>query len=371
MKKTFVFLLTGLMFILAACDSNAEPAPDQGAVGEATESVEAQPVPARPGIRMSVADTSYVGLAGAYCWPQAANDIRCEPDPLDLTPAETIAAESGDMLTFSVISESGAPAAFYATLLDDTDKDGAQVVVDFGPVSEAEYEVDLDSGPHRFSVVAEFPGASGDTSFVTTIFAVEIPESVAEVPTATTEPTQQPPTAAPTEVVEITEEATEEPTAEAAEKPTEQPTAEIQPTPVPPPTTVPPTVPPPVSGTEEMRPPAVVIINGGNRYLPSGIEYCMADTDSCVDIPATAGSERLLIMSGVTLRIDAENNGPESMTVSLRSTDLSAEFQRDTIPGNAVSLHTVSGNPGNYVLHIEAQWPDGVASYYFRLQITG
>ncbi len=395
MKRSLVVILSAVVISLAACGGEAGPAAQPSAQTPATT---AGPIPARPIIRMSALGEEHDGLLGAYCWLQAANDIRCEPDPLDLQPDTTVAVERGDVLTFTIQSDSGLPGSFYATLLDDRDADGDPVVVDFGATASADYTIALDPGVHRFSVVAEYPDVGGDNSFVTTIFAIEVPTAVAAVPTprptATTPPTAAPgvtvtatevlapspkaptevPTTIPTPVLP-----TEAPTEVPTEVPTQMPATEPPPTAaLPTPITVPPSAVPtsaPAPGVDfAQNPPAMVVVNGGRRFLPSGTQYCYRDASGrevCVDAPASPESERILVASGDTIRLDAEGTGPFSMTITLSSSDRSQEFQRVELPGSNISLYTIVGNPGNYVLVIDTVWPEGTATYYFRLQIVG
>jgi hypothetical protein len=412
MKKILFVMFMTLALVLTACGGDTPPVDDQAA-GPAPTATAAngEPIPPRPEIQMTVLGETYDGLPGAYCWLQAANDIRCEPDPLDMQPDTEVEVTSEEIVTFTVASEAGTPAALYAVLLDDTDTAGDPVQVDFGAVDTGEYAIDLEPGTHRISIVAEFPQVEGDNSFVSSIFAVTLPEAVAEVPTATTPPTKEPdPTEAPTEIEEeeptATEkpdpsseteaEATEEPTADTAavmeptEEPTDAPTAtptteptEVPPTATPEPTAMPtqaptavPTVPPTPTlvPTEESGAPQVVVINGGRTFLPSGIAYCYREengTEVCMDIPASAQSERVLVNNGDTIRLDAADGGPDSMTLILANSDQSEVFSEETLPGNSVSLYSISGEPGNYILQVDTVWPNATATYYFRLQIVG
>ncbi len=396
MKKALLSILIGVMFILAACDG---PAPAATPPSAETPTASEEPVPGRPAIRLSAMGEVYEGLPGAYCWLQAPNDIRCEPDPLVMEPEQTIQVAPGDTITLMVDSEVGPPAEFYATFLDDEDPDGDPIVQDFGSTTMAEYTVNLDPGVHRIDVVAEFPEVEGENSFVTTIFALEVPAGVAVQITPRPTATTLPPTPAPAE--------TEEPKPETPAPLVETPTMTLQvltpeiatqaasPSPTPPlaepsntpapaaptATSAPPTpIPTPgvmvEAGELAAAPPEVIVINGGRRFMPTGLQYCYREAEGgevCVDQPISPEGERILLNSGDTLRIDAAQGGPPAMAVTLRSTDLSQEYQRTELTGNAtaISLHTITGAPGNYTLVVEADWPQGTATYYFRLQIMG
>jgi hypothetical protein len=385
MNKSRLLIFSAAVIILAACGGGAQPAAQPTV---ATPAAGAGAIPARPVIRMSALGEEYDGLPGAYCWLQAPNDIRCEPAPLNPEPDTAVSVALGDVLTFTIEDGPGLPGAFYATLLGEEDADGDPLVINLGSANSAEYTVNnLNPGTHRFSVVAEYPDVGGDNSFVTSIFAVEVPTSVVAAvtprPTATTPPTPVvAATGEPTEAqLQPTKAETEEtlPTAEPTEVPTAVPTLPPSPTVVlPTPTTAPPPVLPtntPASnvGVAE-NPPAVAVINGGRQFLPDGTRYCYRDANErevCVDAPASGAAERILVGPNTTLRIDAEGSGPYSMVISLYNSDLSQQLQRQDLPGSNVSLYTVIGEPGNYVLVIDTVWPESTATYYFRLQIVG
>lgn len=457
-NKTLALVLISLILLVAACGGQPAATPDQDTGDDQTALTT---VPARPVITLSVAGEAYEGLAGAYCWPQAADDIRCEPDPLDPQPDEVAAVQAGDEIEFIVAEEAGAPSTLTAHILGSTDDDGDPLAVNFGPTNTGVYPVDLDAGEQGISVVAEFQNIEGDNSFITYYFALDVSAAVAEAATpessatdeeadeetdeATAEATAEGPVAIPTkddsaaevtptqEMMEdaATEEADEvavvptkgsgsaaeedaateepaddmaatdeaddvEPTEDSAEVESE-PTAEepvatdeptaASPTDVPPtdePTAVPPT-PVPTAPADEAdeapepgegsAPPAIVVVNGDKMYQPSGVEYCTPGADGsqiCVDMPATTTSERILLNNNSTLRIDAADGGPQAMTIALTNNDLTQVLDSLDIPGNAIALYAVTvEESGNYMLRIDANWDNDVATYYFRLQILG
>lgn len=407
MKRTLTVLICGLLLV--------------GVVGGALAQ---ESVPPRPVITMHDAeDTVYEGLPGAFCWLQARNDIRCEPGPLDLEPETFEAVTQGDVLTFVIASESGTPRAFSATLLDDFDADGDPLLVEFDPAEEAEYTVDLDPGEHRISLLAEYDLAEvpGDNSFVTYVFGLDVSAGDSEVtprpsatppptedkPEATVEATDELPTMSDDELaqtatainefligteVPATEEATEVVTEEATEAPTATPTTAPSDTPQPPPTaTTPPTatsslppsptaIPPsPTTGfsggpSPTSMAPEVVVVNGLDTFGPSGVEYCHLEGGEqvCEAEPATAESRRILVSSGDTLRIDFAEGGPITARIGLYNNNATVELSGgDTLNNPTVTLYVVTGQPGNYILQVQAAWTsDTSAIYFFRLQIA-
>lgn len=407
MNKTLLLIICAAAILMTACGGDTQPATQATAVptSAAAAASPAGPVPVRPVILMNVLGEAYDGLLGAYCWLQAANDIRCEPDPLDMMPDNTVPVLSGDVLSFAIQGDAGPPSAFYATLIDDRDADGDPVMIDFDSPDDATYTVDLDPGTHRLNVVAEYEEVGGDNTFVTTIFSIDVATSVAAVPTprpsATGRPTTAPttdetkPTDAPAQITTAATEAmTEEieattevavtdmatrvaPTSLPTTMPTIQPTSvpTTLPAQSPPPSPIPPATTAPASGGElAASPPEVLVINGGRQFLPSATRFCYRDAggrEVCVDAPASADSERVLVGNNSTIRIDSAGDGPLSMVFILGSSDQSEEFQRVEMPGSNVALFTISGEPGNYTLTIDTVWPEGTATYYFRLQIVG
>ncbi len=361
MKRTLSLILSVFLIVLiTACTGDSTtPSPEPQAAAPGNQETV---IPAKPVIRLSITGEACDGLAGAFCWLQAANDIRCEPDPAELLPSDPITIEQGETVTITVASELGAPDALHATLLDDPDANNVPIVITFEPSESVDYTVDLGAGQHRLNMVAEYKTLESDTSFVSTVFALEIPAAVV----VKIEPTAVPPTAEPTVA---------EPTATIAAEPTEAPTEvppQVEPTEIPA-TAVPPTaVPQPTTKPAEgPLPPTIVVVNGSSQFLPSGTEYCVTQNgaETCAEIPGSARSMRILVKNGDTVRIDAQEAVPATLRIALKSNDLSQEFDSVELPGNAMALHTINGAAGSYVLVISAEWPEGTAIYYFRVQI--
>lgn len=381
MRKTLLLVLLSAVLILTACAGDT-PTPNQGALDDTSSPAgDSDTVPARPTIQMNAGDDVFDGVSGAYCWFQAANDIRCEPGPFDPQPEAVAQVEQGDTLTFAIGSENSIPTTVSATLLDDMSDDGSPIVIELDSDLATDYEVDLDAGMHRISVLAEFAATESDTNFITTVFAVNVAEAVAMAPTETAPP----PTA--TDEPEPTEAASEEPTEipatdepeateEATEEPTEEPTAtEPPPTAVPPtatavpsPTAIPPTEAPAMPA---MTVPEVLVVKGSSVFQPVGTNYCPSDAEGCEAYSGSMPDQQITLVSGDTVRIDSADGGPSQMTFVLTNTGQTEEFDRLAIPGNSIALYTVSAEPGTYLLAIETTWPDATATYYFRLEITG
>ncbi len=393
MKRVSMLFLLSAILVLAACTGEPGQGLRQGSDAPAGE------IPGRPTIQMNADSTAYDGLAGAYCWFQTANDIQCEPGPPDLAPEDVASVMPGDVLTFTVGGDS-APSRVTATLLDTLDDAGQPVEINLGSETAADYEVDLDAGLQRISVVAEFNATESDTNFITTIFAVDVGAALALEPTEM--PTGVPPaasdtppaTAIPTEEQAAVEEPTEvpattlPPTLPPTTAPTTVPT-DTPPTlrPTLPPTAVPPTAPPPTAIPPSPVPspaapaaaesyladivPEVVIVKGDNRYEPAGVEFCVADSEDCQTLTGRAPDAQITLAQGDTVRIDLAEGGPTRMAFLLTDTAQTRVLDEIALRGNTVGLYTVTAGPGTYLLLIRTEWPDALATYYFRLQITG
>lgn len=399
MNRVSILVLLSAILVLAACTGE----PGQGLLD--SSDTQLGEVPGRPTIQMNADDAAYEGLEGASCWFQAVNDIRCEPGPLDPAPEDVASVMPGDILTFTVGGES-APSRVTATLLDNLDEGGQPAVIMLGSEMAADYEVALEAGLHRISVVAEFSATETDTNFVTTIFAVNVGAALALEPTETptevpSAPTDTPavtdiPTEVPTEVAEPTQEPTDLPPTEeqaAALPPTDIPTVEptavpptlpptqpptvVPPSPVPSPTRAAPTAVPPTAAPAAAdsslagNVPEVVVVKGDNRYEPVGVEFCVADSEDCQTLTGSAPDAQITLAQGDTVRIDLAEGGPARMAFLLTDTAQTRVLDEIALRGNTVGLYTVTVDPGTYLLLIRAEWPAAVATYYFRLQITG
>ncbi len=369
MNKTISVILLSAILVLAACTTAPPPAEQTAGTGVTTPAA----VPARPAIQLRAGETITTGLAGAYCWLQAPNDIRCEPDPLDMQPETILAVSQGDIVTFTVDSELGPPEHLYIRLLDDLDAQGAPTELELPapPPASMDYQVDLDPGTHRLALVAEYPILEGETGFVSAIFALNVAAAVAAAPTETPviKPTEPPATLEPTATAEAA--AAIEPTATEPPAPTGTPVpTEVPPTPTQPPTA---TQPPPTP-TPQVAAPVVVVVRGRTILQPYSVNFCSLGQDgsrTCSDY-ATAGEDTPLeVNSGDTIRIDSAEGGPRSMTITLLNTARTREFGRLQIPGNPIALYDVTVAPGSYVLRVETDWPQATAIYEFRLEVTG
>ncbi|NPV67921.1 MAG: hypothetical protein HPY64_12310 [Anaerolineae bacterium] len=372
MKKTISVILLSTLFVMAACTTAPPPAEQTAGTGATLA-----PVPARPAIQLSKGETVTNGLAGAYCWLQAANDIRCEPDPLNMQPEDALAVSQGDIVTFTIDSELGPPAHLYIRLLDDLDTGGAPTEIELPapPPASLDYQVDLEPGTHRLALVAEYPILEGEIGFVSTIFALDVAGAVAAAPTQTAviEPTElltQPPTLEkPT--------ATPEPSPTEPSEPTATTAVEVQPTATAlPPTAEPATATPALLPTAapQVAAPEVVIVRGRTILQPYSVSFCTIGQDgaqTCSDFSTAGQGAALEVTSGDTLRIDSAAGGPLSMTFTLLSSARNRELGRLQVPGNPIALYDVIAEPDSYILRVETEWPGATATYEFRLDVTG
>jgi len=381
MNKTISVILLSAVLILAACTT---PAPEEQATGMVATPAA---VPARPVIRLTAGGATYTGLAGAYCWLQAANDIRCEPDPLDLQPADVIAVREHETITFNFDSEVGEASRLIFRLPDYPEDLGGPLEVELppGPVpTELPYSVDLAPGTHRLILVAEYPILDTEPGFVSYAFSLDVAGAVAAAPTDTpvSEPTERPtlppateePTATGEVAAVVEPTATERPAPTSTPKPTEvPPPTEVLATATVPPTPAPPSVVPPTpTSTPEMVAPEVVLVRGLAIIQPYRVSFCTIGADgaqTCSDYVAAEG-ESLEAATGDTIRVDSAEGGPRSMAFVLLDSAGTRELGRMQIPGNPIALYDVLAGPGSYVLRVETVWPQATATYEFRLDVT-
>ena len=371
---------------------------------------------ARPVIRAEVNGATVEGLAGSYCWPQPAPSAQCDlvDEP---QPTESIAVTEGTSLQFLVDPASPAPAAWRAILLDDKGLDGNPRQID---LNDGTFMVEgLTPGLHRLVAEVIYTGEDADNQpFVDYVFLLQVGEAVAMATEAATMeatpevavpplvPTDTP--SAPIETVEATLETTPEDTAEAPVDTTPEPpvtdeatvetsqpvsTAEDAPTIIPSPTSaplpteaptatvVPPTVVPLATeqptlaplATEAAAPstaPAQAVIVGGRSYDPIAVNTCLlGGTEPCTSRPYNAAAERIFAAPGDTAQVVFKGPRPTAITVSVLSADGITLINKQPLPPDNLVLYTLQDMPGNFVLSVEIVWPQGKATYFYRLTI--
>jgi hypothetical protein len=375
----------------------------------------------QPTIQVTLNGAPVQGISGSHCWPQTGDAPQCDfvPNPQPTTPISVV---EGDELTITIDPAAPAPASFFARLMDDKNADGDVIETDLLGTGGVYVVPPLTDGAHRLLVEAVYPtdpvvgepfvssaylliisGGSASTAEAqptesTLAGSTEVPTEVAptEIPTEV-EPTEVAPTEIPTEVpTEVTPELTEVPV---GETPTEIPT-EVAPT-VPPtevPTIVPPTqetfptiTPIPtstgeaVSGqptlafppTESSIPassvaPAAIVMVGGREFEPVAISACVlgeGGEQTCINRPSNAAVERIFAAPGDAAQINFGGPRPTTINVSLLSSDATSQISKTSVSPDNLILIGLPTEPGSYVLTVEISWPNGKATYYYRLVI--
>lgn len=342
-------------------------------------------------LRTEADNVNHEGVLAEYCWPVAEGDINCGASPE--TPASAIQVMNGDTLVIVIEGEAGAPGRLELTLIDGLDSAGEPVTVTFDdPGEETEWEVaDLSEGEHAALVDAFFPDIS-NLSYIRYLFTLEVAapeptEEPTEEPTATaTERPTQRATEAPTptaEVAELTEGGEETPEELLTVEPGEavaSPTVTLIPTEVtsatetPAPSPTAPTTAEPVEGPLA-GPPAVELESAGVRYGSLAVKYCWDNAAGERECPpdqvSDQPSERLVLppISGFLIVVD----GPKPDRVDLILLDAGGvtELARESRPGDVLLLYSPAApDLGSYVFAVEAEWPEGVATYYFQIVIV-
>ncbi|MCZ7546295.1 MAG: hypothetical protein M5R40_23465 [Anaerolineae bacterium] len=367
---------------------------------------ETQPAaPSQPVITLrAVADDAvYEGVLAEYCWPTATGSLRCGTVPD--APEDSIVVEMGDDLEVVVESEAGLPESVTVRLADDPEEE---------PVADTtDWTVDLEPGVYEVLVDATFPDVNA-YSFVSYRFTLEV--SAPPTPTPTETPTEEPteaPTEAPTE--EPTEEATEaaeatepagtepaepvtpdetetpgaEATSEVTAEPTEEemageeavtPTVTLMPTqeiaeaeeteaPAETPTPSKPEPELPLTG-----PPPVMLQSGDVAFASLAVEYCWDNAAGERECPPGQPSDEGVELLGVppqgAFLVVVDGPAPLAVSLALFASNGIDELARETRLGDALLLYSLPpATPGSYIFAVEAEWPEGIATYYFPVLI--
>jgi hypothetical protein len=431
-KRLPVFMLAGLMIafiffansgqasstfaaLQATPDATPEVAPDAAATSSAA-------LPATKPVVFGMLNNNRVdGEAGSYCWPDATDAPQCDFKD-NVQPTNVINVDNGDAILFTTDPEAPAPSGLHGTLLDDKNADGDPREIDLTATGGIFTVENLSNGSHRLQVDALYPGTEQNQPFVAYVFlltvgqtpvATEVSSEATEVVDNGAEPTDVMPevnvTESPTEATapETTETVAELPTeapaetqaapVETAAAPTQIATqAAAQPTAVPTvvPTVVPPTVAPnatinadatavpaPVSvspiGTAISAtvpvPPATIIVSG-RSYEPIAVNVCAVNPSGetvCVNRPANSTQVRIFAAPGEAAQVAFSGPHPTAIVLTVFSSDGSKVIGKVDIRPDNLILYNLPAVPGNYVISVEFTYPDGKASYFYRLAISG
>ncbi len=345
-------------------------------------------------IRTVADDKTYAGVLVEYCWPVAADDINCGASPA--TPDSVIPLQNGDTIEIVTEGAAGPPSEVILTLLDTLDRQGEPVSITLDDPGEAtEWTVDLDAGEQAVRIDALFLDVA-EGSFISFRFTFEI-----RPPTPTPTPTEEPaeePTEEPTET--LTPEATEAgeggeeetPATEMATEPTEGTTGEAA-TPEPTVTLIstgtlttevateePEATPTETPATAEpidrplSAPPPVALESAGESYPPLAVEFCWDNAASVRECPTPAPLDEAapltLLPSGAFL-IAVDGPAPETVELVLLTSDGITELARESRASDVLFLYSLPiADEGSFVFAVEAQWPEGTATYLFQLLVT-
>ena len=121
-------------------------------------------------------------------------------------------------------------------------------------------------------------------------------------------------------------------------------------------------------------PPMVVLESAGEVYVPLAVSYCWDDAagerecppDQVIDYP----SERLVVPPFGAFLVVTDDPVPKTVDFVILAADASAELARETRAGATLILYTpLIEEQGSYLFAVEAEWPEGNATYYFLLLI--
>ncbi len=132
----------------------------------------------KPIIHGSLNGTVVDGILGTYCWPPTdptadVCDIVQNPQPTN-----PINVSNGDSIVFTSDLPSPTPVALQATLLDDKNADGENIVVSLTNTGGIFSVSGLQPGNHRLVVEADYPNdALGDKMYVDYVFLLVVGQS--------------------------------------------------------------------------------------------------------------------------------------------------------------------------------------------------
>lgn len=378
----------------------------------------AQTTAVKPVIHAQLNGSPLDGTASSYCWPQPGQNpcvLVGDPQPSSFTPVKP-----GDLITFSVDPGADAPATFIGQLLDDPDASGSPTQIDLTN-SKGLYSIDptLPSGSQRIEVQVSYPPApDGSQNYVAYVFGLEVPNSsIAANGTGTAAASASAIAAVPTEVTATaisstanTQESTSSGSATSAKEPTntgtsvpakattQTPTATVPPTmtvaptatPIPP-TNTPTAIPPTDTPTEVPSPtavpgisvltsspngivPTLSLLVGGKTFNPVAITAVLQDSSGAlitVTRPLDTSTPFVIATAGSDAQVQFSGPQPVSELITLLSADASKVIVQQPITApNTLILYTLPAKAGLYALYVAVQWPQGQATYIFRLQIT-
>jgi hypothetical protein len=128
-------------------------------------------------------------------------------------------------------------------------------------------------------------------------------------------------------------------------------------------------------GTPVMAGPAplLTLLAQGVEYTPIAVSACVVDSagqQTCVNQPLDAPRPVVVAAPGAVAQMTFNGPRPTAVVVNVFSGNGLTLQRTDRLPADNVALFVMPGLPGTYVLQFEVNWPDGTATYFYRLSLT-
>ncbi len=388
--------------------------------------------PQAPIIRAQYEGALFDGVPGSACYPRPDDAPLCTfvDEPM---PTSTINAREDKTIVFVIEPDQPAPQAFSVAFIDAAPPNAEPPTRDLLATNGELTLENLSPNRQRLLITAVYPDESGRGEFfVSYAFALQVlprptlTPTFTATPTPTNTPTPTPtatatltntptvtptstktPTALPTETLEATApperspvfvitatstpikatpilEASSPtptlslpaPTLEASSPtptlslPAPEPTIATMPPPSPTPSALLPTA--TLAPLSDLGYPSVQIVIGDVAFAPVALVGCLnlPSGQRCLSTPLEAPITRVVGAAGSITQLQFNGVQPESVTANLFEADGVALLGSQALPLRPLPVYILPIEPGTYILGIEVAWPEGFATYFFRLVVS-
>ncbi|PJF36689.1 MAG: hypothetical protein CUN49_04135 [Candidatus Thermofonsia Clade 1 bacterium] len=118
--------------------------------------------------------------------------------------------------------------------------------------------------------------------------------------------------------------------------------------------------------------PSVQIVIGDVAFAPVALVGCLnlPSGQRCLSTPLEAPITRVVGAAGSITQLQFNGVQPESVTANLFEADGVALLGSQALPLRPLPVYILPIEPGTYILGIEVAWPEGFATYFFRLVVS-
>lgn len=120
--------------------------------------------------------------------------------------------------------------------------------------------------------------------------------------------------------------------------------------------------------------PPLTLLANGTEYGPVAVNALVTGPDGqalAINQPLDPPIQRIAAAPGTIAQVIFRGARPGSVIASLLTPDGETLLNLTRLPADNVSLYTFPASSGAYLLAIEIVFPQGSATYLFRLAISG